>query len=154
MGVAVGCGTLAIPATRFLLASSRSPAGAGPWIRTVSLDSLREGEPKRIALVADRRDAWTLEKNVELGSAWILRHGEEVRAWTTVCPHLGCAVDRSAAGPGFNCPCHDSAFDPEGRRLTGPSPRDLDALETRIEDGVVLVQFRRFRQGTPGKEPI
>jgi hypothetical protein len=38
--------------------------------------------------------------------------------------------------------------------LTGPSPRALDELATRVEDGFVLVEFRRFRQGTPGKEPI
>jgi Rieske Fe-S protein len=77
-----------------------------------------------------------------------------VRAWSVTCPHLGCAIDRSATGPGFACPCHDSTFDGEGRRLTGPSPRDLDSLDTRVEDGFVLVDFRRFRQGTPDKLPI
>jgi Rieske Fe-S protein len=71
-----------------------------------------------------------------------------------VCPHLGCAIDRSATGPGFNCPCHDSTFDAQGRCLTGPSPRGLDSLDTRIEDGFVMVDYRRFRQGTPEKVPV
>ena len=117
------------------------------------LDSLAEGQPKRVSLVADHRDAWTMEKQVELGAAWLLRQGDAVRAWSVTCPHLGCSIDRVATG-GFNCPCHDSSFDPEGRRVDGPSPRDMDSLDTRIEDGVVLVGFRRFRQGTPEKAPV
>jgi Rieske Fe-S protein len=119
----------------------------------VRLDSLTDGEPKRVSLVADHRDAWTMELQVQLGAAWLLRKGDAVQAWSVTCPHLGCAVDRKAGG-GFNCPCHDSSFDPEGRRLDGPSPRDLDTLGTKIEDGVVLVDFQRFRQGTPDKAPV
>jgi Rieske Fe-S protein len=91
---------------------------------------------------------------VELGAAWLVRRGDAVKAWSVTCPHLGCAVDRSGTGPGFYCPCHDSSFDPEGHRLSGPSPRDLDTFDTRVEDGVVLVDFRRFRQGTPEKAPV
>src|SRR5579871_471376 len=134
VGGAVGCGALAVPAVRFVVSPALGKAGAGRWIKTVSADSLPEGEPKRVALVADHRDAWTLEKDVDLGAAWLVRSGAEVKAWSVTCPHLGCAVDRSATGPGFNCPCHDSSFDPGGRRETGPSPRDMDSLATRVED--------------------
>jgi menaquinol-cytochrome c reductase iron-sulfur subunit len=151
---AAGCCALAVPAARFLVAPALGAAGAGRWIKTVPADSLPDGEPKRVALVADHRDAWTLEKNVELGAAWLLRKGSDVVAWSTVCPHLGCAVDKSAAGGGFSCPCHDSSFDADGRRLTGPSPRGLDTLASKVEDGFVHVEFQRFRQGTPEKEPV
>ena len=154
VGGAVGCGALAVPTVRFLVAPALGAAGAGRWIKTVPIDSLTDGEPKRVALVADRHDAWTLEKDVELGAAWLLKKGSEVVAWSTVCPHLGCAVDKSAAGPGFNCPCHDSSFDADGKRLTGPSPRGLDTLATKTEDGAVHIEFQRFRQGTPEKEPV
>ena len=153
VGGAVGCGVLAVPAVRFVVTPALSAAGAGRWIKTVTMDSLPEGEPKRVALVADHRDAWTLEKDVELGAAWLLRTGSEVIAWSTVCPHLGCAVEKSATG-GFNCPCHDSAFGAEGQRLTGPSPRGMDTLATKLEDGFVHVEFKRFRQGTPEKEAV
>jgi Rieske Fe-S protein len=150
-GGAVGCGALAVPSVRFLVAPAAGGAGAGRWIRTVALDSMREGEPKRVSLVSDHRDAWTLEKAVELGAAWLVRKGDAVVAYSTTCPHLGCAVDRAATGPGFYCPCHDSAFDAGGGRLSGPSPRAMDTLDTRVEDGFVLVNFKRFRQGIPEK---
>jgi menaquinol-cytochrome c reductase iron-sulfur subunit len=154
VGGAVGCGALALPMARYLGAPAQGGSVLGPWIKTIAFDALADGVPKRVPLVADHRDAWTLEKQVELGAAWLLRRGSAVTAWTTVCPHLGCAVDRNATGPGFNCPCHDSAFDPEGRRVTGPSPRDLDTLGARIDDGFVFVQFQRFRQGTRDKQPV
>jgi len=153
-GGALGCGALVLPTARFLAAPASGAAGTGRWIRTVRLDSLPPGLAKRVELVADHRDAWTLEKDVALGAAWLLRSGAEVRAFSVVCPHLGCAIDRTATGPGFACPCHDSSFDSDGKRLTGPSPRGLDELATRIEDGFVLVNFQRFRQGTPEKLPI
>jgi menaquinol-cytochrome c reductase iron-sulfur subunit len=154
IGGAVGCASLALPATRYVLAPAAGGDAAGRWIKTVPVDSLAEGEPKRVTLIADHRDAWTLEKQVELGAVWLEKRGAEVLAWSVVCPHLGCAVGKQASGPGFYCPCHDSSFDADGRRLTGPSPRALDALSTRVEGGVVLVDFQRFRQGTPEKEPV
>jgi cytochrome b6-f complex iron-sulfur subunit/menaquinol-cytochrome c reductase iron-sulfur subunit len=151
---AVGCGALAVPTARFLVGPALGAAGTGRWIKTLPLDALVEGEPKRVALVADHRDAWTLEKDVELGAAWVLRKGSDVVVWSTVCPHLGCAIDKSAGAPGFNCPCHDSSFGPDGQRLSGPSPRAMDTLASKVEEGVVHVDFQRFRQGTPEKEPV
>ncbi len=154
-GGVVGCGAVAVPTVRFLLAPARGGSDSGRWIRALRLDALAIGEPKRVTLIADHGDAWTLEKAVELGAVWLTRvGGSEVRAWSVTCPHLGCAIDRAATAPGFYCPCHDSSFDPDGRRQTGPSPRDLDALATRIEDGVVFVEFRRFQMGMPAKVTI
>jgi len=138
----------AIPAVAFVAAPVSGKAGAGRWVRTLRLDQLTEGQPKRVAIVDDRRDAWTVERAVELGSVWLVRKGDQVRAFSAVCPHLGCSVNAAAeAGAGFACPCHTSAFDAEGKRKSGPSPRDLDLLATKIEDGVVSVDFRRFRIG-------
>ena len=154
VGGTVGCAALAVPTVRFVVAPAQGEASAARWIKTVRLDTLTDGQPKRVALVADHRDAWTMEKQVQLGAAWLVRSGDAVRAWSVTCPHLGCAIDRGADGSGFNCPCHDSSFDAGGRRLDGPSPRDMDSFDTKIEDGFVLVDFRRFRQGTAEKAPV
>lgn len=118
------------------------------------MDALHEGVVKRVVLIADRRDAWEIEKDVELGAVWLVRRGDEVRAWSVICPHLGCAIEQNANAPGFTCPCHDSTFDAEGRRLGGPSPRDLDLLATRVDEGVVFVEYRRFRQGSPDRVAV
>ena len=69
-----------------------------------------------------------------------------------MCPHLGCSVNVAPeASAGFACPCHTSAFEKDGKRKSGPSPRDLDALATRIEEGFVAVDFKRFRIGVSEK---
>lgn len=153
-GGAVGCGALAVPSVRFLVAPAAGAGGGGRWVKTVALDTLHEDDPKRVAIVSDWQDAWTLEKAVELGAAWLVRKGDAVVAYSTTCPHLGCAVGRAPSGPGFYCPCHDSSFDAAGGRVDGPSPRALDGLETRIEGGFVFVNFQRFRQGIPEKVSV
>lgn len=156
MAVVVGscaiAAAAAIPAAMFVAAPISSKGAAGRWVRTLRASELVEGEPKRVAIVDDRRDAWTIEKNVELGSVWLVKHGDKITAFSAVCPHLGCSVNVApGAGAGFACPCHTSAFDADGKRKSGPSPRDLDALATRIEDGFVAVDFRRFRIGVADK---
>jgi menaquinol-cytochrome c reductase iron-sulfur subunit len=139
----------AAPAITLALAPLSAKGGGRRWVRTVKLDQLKEREPRRVAIIDDRHDAWTVERGVELGSVWLVRHGENVKALSSVCPHLGCSVNAVASG--FACPCHTSAFDGSGKRTSGPSPRDLDALETKIEDGHVAVDFRRFRIGVEEK---
>ena len=152
VGSCASAAAAAIPAAAFVAAPIGSKGAAGRWVRTLRLDQLREGEPKRVAIVDDRRDAWTIERGVELGSVWLVKRGDKVTAFSSVCPHLGCSVNVApGAGAGFACPCHTSAFDPEGKRKSGPSPRDLDALATRIDDGFVAVDFRRFRIGIADK---
>ena len=155
-----GCALAAavgIPAAAFVSAPIGAKGAEGKWVRTLRLDQLADGEPKRVAIVADRHDAWTLERGVELGSVWLVKHGNEVSAFSAVCPHLGCSVNVAPAATGagapsgFACPCHTSAFGPDGKRTSGPAPRDLDALATRLEDGFVAVDFRRFRIGIPEK---
>lgn len=145
----------AAPAIALVAAPLRDDKGGGRWVRTVKLDQLKDGAPRRVAIIDDRRDAWTVEKNVELGSVWLVRNGDQVRAYSAVCPHLGCSVNAVSGddgkSAGFACPCHTSSFDPSGKRTSGPSPRDLDVLETKIEDGHVAVDFRRFRIGVEQK---
>lgn len=143
------------PAVALVLSPLETRKEGGRWVRTIKLDQLEQGQPRRVAIVSDRKDAWTVERNVELGSVWLVRHGDEVRAFSAVCPHLGCSVNAVLApdgkGEGFACPCHTSSFDPAGKRTSGPSPRDLDVLDTKVEDGHVAVDFRRFRTGIAEK---
>ncbi|HXK09525.1 MAG TPA: Rieske 2Fe-2S domain-containing protein [Vicinamibacteria bacterium] len=42
---------------------------------------------------------------------------------SSVCTHLGCNVKRAASG--FECPCHGSRFDENGRVVQGPAPSAL-----------------------------
>lgn len=152
-GAAALCASALAPPIAYVVAKRGGAAGE-KWVKTVRLDELPEGRPSKVKIVSDVRDAWKLEKDSELGSVWLVRNGAKVRALSVVCPHLGCSVGASEDGKGFGCPCHDSSFTIEGKREGGPSPRDMDALDTRVTDGVVEVDFRRFRQGTPERVEV
>ncbi len=55
------------------------------------------------------------------------------------CTHLGCTVEKP--GESFECPCHGSRFDENGKLLRGPATRDLPLLEVEVnEDGNLIVR--------------
>jgi Rieske Fe-S protein len=137
--------------------------GESSLIAVTLLDGLpADGLPRRFTLVCDRVDAWNRCAGVPIGAIFLRRTGPRaVQAFNVVCPHLGCSVEALPDGA-FLCPCHNSRFDAQGRidRSGGgavPSPRDLDALETALEETpegtVVRVRFQNFRAGIPEKIP-
>lgn len=42
------------------------------------------------------------------------------------CPHMGCALQWNKQERSWDCPCHGSRFDKNGRKLTNPSQKDLE----------------------------
>jgi nitrite reductase/ring-hydroxylating ferredoxin subunit len=63
--------------------------------------------------------------------------GEDVHAFSAVCPHQGCLVDRVANGT-IDCPCHGSRFDATtGKRVGGPARGPLTAVSVTVRDGQV-----------------
>jgi menaquinol-cytochrome c reductase iron-sulfur subunit len=148
-------GALAAPAAQFLVASAEATGSAGArWIRVARLVDLPEAAPRRLQIIADQRDAFTLTRAELLGSIWVTRSGDAVRALSAVCPHLGCSIDLAPDHGGFACPCHASRFGLDGKASAGPSPRDLDPLATRLVDGWIEVDFRRYRQGTAERREV
>jgi Rieske Fe-S protein len=152
LGVALSApflAALASPARR-----SAAPArGDGGFIPVIQIWDLPKGQPKRVEITADDVDAWARQERRVLGAVWLIKISrEEVKAFSTVCPHLGCAIN--AAPSGYACPCHTSAFSPEGQVVGGPSPRSMDPLEVKVEKDTVLVRYARFRQGQAQREEI
>jgi menaquinol-cytochrome c reductase iron-sulfur subunit len=131
-------------------------ADAGkPFIKVTSLSAVPpDGKAHRFPIIADRADAWTIERNVPIGSVYLKREGERLIAWNTRCPHLGCAVDTRGDGS-FACPCHNSSFRPDGSVVSGSvSARGLDELEIdrkALAQGDVRVRYVEFETGRADK---
>ncbi len=147
-----------VPGLGLLLAPLRKSTVPGPGgpVRVARRQDVRPDKPLRVTVVGQRQDAWLRLDRVTLGSCWLVaaEAAGPVRAFSTVCPHLGCGIDYDERARQFQCPCHASSFDLDGRCLAGPSPRGLDELDVTAEGEDLLVRLQRFRTGTAAKEPI
>lgn len=66
----------------------------------------------------------------------------DIVAYSAVCTHTGCDVESwDTDARRFQCPCHDSQFDPaDGARVVGgPAPRPLPSLPLKLVDGALAV---------------
>ncbi len=48
---------------------------------------------------------------------------------SAICTHLKCVVHWNPVESSWDCPCHGSRFDPEGKVLMGPAVNDLPAVD-------------------------
>lgn len=115
----------------------------------------QDGTPARFTVIIPRKqDAWTTYLNVPVGAVYVRREKGEFIAFNTTCPHLGCAVDYLPGRKQFLCPCHDSAFDIEGKRTNKTPPRDMDTLEIdkdKLAAGEIWVKYQDFKTGEEHK---
>ena len=140
------CGAVAASlltaAFRFLRPRTEAAAGAdasGGWLAVGRVSELGGGEPVRRSLGVERRAGWSVARREE--AVYVLPGGGG-RVVSAVCPHEGCEVEWEPGARAFLCPCHDSRFDADGRRTTGPAERGLAQLPSRLNGDVLEVQFR------------
>jgi Rieske Fe-S protein len=145
-----GLGFLAHPMRRDTVRGGKTP------LKVATPGQLKPGTPLRCDVRGELVDAWSRVPDVKLGSCWLVKsEGDgKIRAYSTVCPHLGCGIDWNKDTRKFVCPCHESYFTPDGKLATGPSPRDLDELEVVSEASEVKVVYRRFRVGMAKKVEV
>jgi len=115
-----------------------------------SLDSIQSGQPVNIPFVTSSKDAYLNE--TEMHNIWIVKNSnDEVKAFSPICPHLGCSYNWNSSSDHFECPCHRSIFNIDGKVLSGPSPRNLDTLPVQINDDVIFVKWETFKVGDAKK---
>ncbi len=93
--------------------------------------------------VGDRfgKTAESLEE-VHMGEGkWVKVEGKKVAVYRDMdgnlhgcepeCTHMGCLVKWNSAEKSWDCPCHGSRFDPDGKVVNGPAITDLKKVELR-----------------------
>jgi len=74
----------------------------------------------------------------ETDQFFLVRDEDGFFALRSVCTHLGCILESTTDG--FECPCHGSCYDDEGRVLSGAATKDLPWYSMhRDADGQILV---------------
>jgi menaquinol-cytochrome c reductase iron-sulfur subunit len=110
-------------------------------------------EPAMRTIQIEQIDGW--RKTISEKVVYITKGQQnQLRVLTSICPHLGCTVPWNKEKKQFICPCHGGTFSADGSRVSGPSQRGMDALQTSVQDGELLVRFQYFRQIVPDKEIV
>lgn len=131
-GLAAGYGTLGVIAGRFLYPDDNANAG---WQFVAKANDFTVGEA--IEYVAPNG-----------AKVVIARQGDDEQpgsfvALSSVCPHLGCQVHWQPQNDRFFCPCHNGAFDAEGKATKGPPAKanqQLVRFHVKVEDGLLYVE--------------
>ena len=110
-------------------------------------------EPAMRTIQIEQIDGW--RKTVSEKIVYVTKgQRNQICVLTSICPHLGCTVPWNKEKKQFICPCHGGTFSADGSRLSGPSQRGMDTLETSVQDGHLLVRFQYFRQLVSDKEIV
>src|SRR5580700_752675 len=160
LGVLLGLGSvfvgtlLAVPLMRFALfpllrrTTQLKSSPVGDLSEFTSLT-----EPVMRTVQIEQVDGW--RKAVSEKAVYVTKDGQgQLRVLTSICPHLGCTVPWNKEKKQFVCPCHGATFAADGTRVSGPSLRGMDTLETSVQDGQLVVRFQYFRQLVSDKEVI
>lgn len=66
------------------------------------------------------------------GRFWLSYPEEGFVALYAVCTHLGCLPSWNDQNFRFECPCHGSKYELDGKYIEGPAPRSLDRFFTTL----------------------
>lgn len=147
-------GLLAIPLARFSLHPLWQTTSEVQWSDVGAADELASvAAPIKLVVAVEQRDGW--RKVVSRKPVYVIAGSEgQPRVMSSVCPHLGCSIGWSETRGQFLCPCHVGVFGSDGSLVSGPVPRGMDELETRVEDGRLQVRYQYFRQLVSTREVI
>ena len=129
--------------------------------------------PKQVICTLDKKKKFEMELEVKvgrgfcpgdenkkpnqpIGAVYLRRQGKNVVCFNAICPHAGCFVGYAADRKIFQCPCHTSSFQLDGRRISpSPSPRNMDELKVeadKLKLGEVWIEFVNYYPGTEDRE--
>jgi nitrite reductase/ring-hydroxylating ferredoxin subunit len=67
----------------------------------------------------------------------------EYRALSAVCTHLSCTVQYRNDLRQIWCACHNGMYDLNGRNISGPPPRPLEAFQVHVRGDEIVVSRKR-----------
>ena len=67
----------------------------------------------------------------------------EYRCVSAVCTHLGCTVQYRSDLVEIWCACHNGTYGLDGRNVSGPPPRPLEAFQVNVRGSDIVVTRKR-----------
>ena len=130
VGTALGLGGLAFRFLQYLY-----PVVLPVKLVEIAAGNLTEIPPDGVRLV-----------HLPEGPVMLEKTGNEVRALSAICTHLGCIIAWRPKDKEFICPCHGGKYDLSGNVVFGPPPRPLDKIQVKVRDGQVFVLMPSLKE--------
>ena len=73
-----------------------------------------------------------------------VRYQDHLYAFNLACPHENTALKRLPKDGRFQCPKHESRYQPNGTFIGGRATRNMDRLGVRLEDNMLVVDLSKF----------
>jgi menaquinol-cytochrome c reductase iron-sulfur subunit len=154
VGVATMGALLSVPLFRFAFYPMFVKTSGTGWSDLGSMEEIeRLTFPAKRTIRVEQLDGW--RKVVSEKAAFIVKAPDgTLRVLSPVCPHLGCMIGWDPAKQRFVSPCHNGIFSPDGSLISGPPRRSMDELETKIEQGHLLIRYQYFQPLIATKDAV
>lgn len=130
-GLACSYGTCGVMAGRYLYPAGRSDLD---WQFVLPVAEMQAGQSREFVGPSGAKVVIARQADADVAESFI--------ALSSVCPHLGCQVHWESQNSRFFCPCHNGAFDPEGRPTSGPphqAGQSLTRFPLKVDAGRLYV---------------
>ncbi len=108
------------------------------WRPAASMFDLPPTGPFVATLTERHADGWYETRKQTV--VFLDKDGDEYRALSATCTHLGCRVAWQPADGHYKCPCHGGVFGRNGEVLSGPPPRPLVRLPVRLNPDTAALE--------------
>ena len=97
------------------------------------------GSEYRYAIPA--ADGVTIDRKAQV---IVVRYQQHLYAFNLACPHENTALKWLPKDFRFQCPKHESRYQPSGQFIDGRATRHMDRLGVRLEDNMLVVDVNKF----------
>ncbi len=121
---------------------------AGGTLMFYSLFAKVENRPESEVVVGSPNDIPVNSTKLVPGHGiFLVNNGEGIYAVSNKCTHLQCPIDWEEKEKKFNCDCHGSSFDAEGKVIKAPANKPLPRFAIRFDKKVgLIVDTAKFTQ--------
>ena len=106
-----------------------------------------EGKPIEVSAFLPNAKAGIpiLVKGLPKVAYLVINEGPKIAEYgiNPVCTHLGCTVEWKGERSRFECPCHGSHFDAQGRVIKGPAKRSLPLVTVVVKQNQIRLVERK-----------
>jgi Rieske Fe-S protein len=111
-------------------ATPRTADTSRKWRKAATIFDLPPDTPFAAVLADRHADGWYETRKETV--VYLDKVGDEYRALSATCTHLGCRVSWNLQTKHFHCPCHGGIYDRDGKVLAGPPPLPLARVNVRL----------------------